>query len=411
MKKSGSETFNAPDRTRTRERYDAVRPACEGALRGLYQRVREVLEQHDFSPTIKYRVKRFEDYYEKLLRTARKRKGPFAISDLLGLRIISPFLEDLTTVETLITRHFEVVEVERKASGHSFREFGYDSVHLLVKVKDFELPTPLPHCRQVCEIQLRTTLQDAWAEVEHELVYKSRLTFPNESIRRKLAALNANLALSDLIFQEIRDYQKGVMALTRKRRGALENALGLPDLEWPPATTEPAASEEDDRLPVEHGSPLEKAMLQALEVHSRHQFEQAAELYSRILGMRMDRKIRSLIYNHRGMALFALARSGEALKDFSRAIEFDAENLRARCNRGLVLRVQKCLAQALADYDAVLESNPCLAEAWLGRAQTYLEMSFPDRALADCEKALEINPDSTAAGELQSRIRRDFFHI
>ncbi len=64
--------------------------------------------------------------------------------------------------------------------------------------------------KRVCEIQLRTILQDAWAEVEHELVYKSDISLPNQSIRRKLASLNATLTLSDLIFQEIRDYQKEI---------------------------------------------------------------------------------------------------------------------------------------------------------------------------------------------------------
>jgi hypothetical protein len=36
-------------------------------------------------------------------------------------------------------------------------------------------------------------------------------------------------------------------------------------------------------------------------------------------------------------------------------------------------------------------------------------MNFPDRALADCEKALEINPNYPAAAELRTRIYRDFF--
>ena len=60
-------------------------------------------------------------------------------------------------------------------------------------------------------------MQDAWAEVEHELVYKSDITLPNQSIRRKLASLNATLTLSDLIFQEIRDYQKEIRRHGRNR--------------------------------------------------------------------------------------------------------------------------------------------------------------------------------------------------
>jgi putative GTP pyrophosphokinase len=388
--------------------YVSLRPAYDEALREIHRAVRELLEQHGFAPTIKYRVKRFSEYFDKLRRNARKRKGPFAVTDLLGLRIICPFLEDVEQVKKLLTDRFEVVETERKAADHNFREFGYDSVHLLIKLDRFELETPLPQSRRVCEIQVRTILQEAWAEVEHELVYKSRLSLPNESIRRKLAALNATLTLSDLTFQEIRDYQKALLDLDHKRRSALDGILHLPGLEWPPAAVEPPG-ESEVPPPVLYSNPLEKAMLEALAAHSRHQFERAVELYSRIHDQRMSRTLRALIYNHRGMALFSLGRTAEAFRDFSRAIKYDGENLRAFCNRGLVHRVLKRLGPSLEDYDRALALNPALAEAFLGRAQTYLDLRYPDRALADCEKALQIHPESAAAQGLLEKIRRDFF--
>jgi putative GTP pyrophosphokinase len=410
MKNGNSLTNQPPDHARTRDLYAALRPGYEKALQELSDSIRVLLEQNGLTPTIKSRLKRFEDYYEKLRRSARKKKQAPVITDLLGLRIICPFLEDVDRVEQLLSNHFEVVETVRKASGHSFREFGYDSVHLLVRLENPHVDTPLPHTLSICEIQLRTILQDAWAEVEHELVYKSRLAWPNQSVRRKLAALNATLTLSDLTFQEIRDYQKGVMALGHKRRNALDSAISLPVLECP-EPTEQTLGPEKSFQPSNHGSPLEKAMLEALEAHSRHRFERAIELYSDILGMRLSRKIRSLIYNHRGMAQFSLSRSAEALQDFSRAIGYDRENLRAHCNRGLVKRLAKRLSQALEDYDRALTIDPFFADALLGRAQTWLEMKFPDRALADCEKALEINPGFTAARGLLKKIRRDIFQI
>jgi len=405
---SGPHPFRLPDRVRTRQRYDQLRPAYEQVLQQLQHGVRELLERHELRPTIKGRVKRFIDYYEKLQRSARKNQGPPVITDLLGLRIVCPFLEDVEKVETLLAEHFEVTETVCKAAGHSFREFGYDSVHLLVRVDAPELAGDLPHTHRVCEIQLRTILQDAWAEVEHELVYKSRLSWPNESVRRKLAALNATLTLSDLTFQEIRDYQKSVRDLDRRRRSALDSALDEAGLSWPPALdAERHAAPEP--LPVASGSPLEKGMLAALEAHGAHRFDRAVDLYTRALALHMDRKIRALLYNHRGMALFALGRTAEARRDFARAVEYDPENLRAHCNRGLLSRQQQRFARALEDYERALVLNPAFAEALLGRAQVYLEMKFPDRALADCEKALEFHPELSAAAALRDKIRRDFF--
>ncbi len=405
---SKEKSFQPPDRLRMKELYESLLPRNEEQLQRIYRLVRTMLERHGFTPTIKYRIKRFDEYYEKLVRSAQKRQGLPNITDLLGLRIICPFLEDVDMVEHLVKSHFDVVEVVRKASGHSFREFGYDSVHLLVRLEKTEGGATLPHTRNVCEIQLRTTLQDAWAEVEHELIYKSRLSLPNESIRRKLAALNATLTLSDLTFQEIRDYQKGLAALNLKRRKALEEAIHLPEIEL---MGEPSSSDlsEDSALSPVHGTALEKTMLEALSAHSHKRFEKALVLYSKILGMRMSRKNRALIYNHRGMALFALSRTGEALRDFSRAIDYDADYLRAYCNRGLVHRAQNRLQRALDDYNRALEINASCSDAWVGRAQTWLRMDFPDQALNDCERALAIDPDLASAKHLHERIRRDFF--
>jgi len=408
MPRRAEKPYTPPDRSKTRQIYADALPAWEEALQLLSTRVRNLLEKNGLTPTIKQRVKGFGAYHEKLQRSARKRQGPPAISDFFGLRIICPFLEDVTLIEALLREEFVVVETERKAAEHSFREFGYDSVHLLIRCDEGGSTPLLPHTRRVAEIQLRTILQDAWAEVEHELVYKSSLAWPNESIRRKLAALNATLTLSDLTFQEIRDYQSSVRRLNHKRRTALEQALALPVLANPEDEAAPAKEEPSPLLPA-LGSPLEKAMLKALEAHSHQQFERAVELYGGILSMHLAKPIRALIYNHRGMALFALGRQREALRDFTRAIDYDPGNLRALCNRGLVFRLEKRHARALEDFDQAVGIDPSACEALLGRAQLYLELRFPDRALLDCRRALEIAPELGPALALEEKIRRQFF--
>jgi putative GTP pyrophosphokinase len=186
--------------------------------------VQNVLQDHGSFPTIKCRVKRFDAYFDKLIKMSRhyRESDIPPLTDFLALRIICPFLEDLEIIEDLIKTNFTVIELDRKGLRHSIREFGYDSVHFLIKIDPAARKHALPYMSDVCEVQLRTILQDAWAEVEHELIYKSDITLPIESIRRKLAAINATLTLSDLIFQEIRDYQKEIRERDRKRRQSLE---------------------------------------------------------------------------------------------------------------------------------------------------------------------------------------------
>lgn len=283
-------------------------------------------------------------------------------------------------------------------------------MHLLVRLDLRPLKLSLPLAKSVCEIQLRTILQDAWAEVEHELVYKSPVSLPKESVKRKLAALNATLALSDLIFQELRDHQREICRRNQKRRSTLSPSLPLPEVPWAAEPSELSAPASDPPpLPAPAtgaGSRLERALLEALDAHSRNELEQAIVLYAKVLEMRLERPIRALVYNHRGMARFGLGRYREALRDFSRALQFDPGNDRVFANRALTLRLLTRPGEALTDYDRAVEIAPSRLENYWGRAQLCFEMGLLVRALADCEKALNIQDDFAPARQLAGELRR-----
>jgi ppGpp synthetase/RelA/SpoT-type nucleotidyltranferase/catechol 2,3-dioxygenase-like lactoylglutathione lyase family enzyme len=402
MKSPDSHHLQLPERSTTKNSYDKQLQAHKTALQQLAQDVRLILEQQGLTPAIKYRIKSFDAYYDKLRKhyADNDNRRTLTVNDFFGLRIVCPFLEDIETVSSLIATHFEVLDTERKANQHSFREFGYDSVHLAVRLTPQQFGRLLPGVRRVCEIQLRTILQDAWAEVEHELVYKSDISLPNQSVRRKLASLNATLTLSDLIFQEIRDYQKEIRNYGKKRRDIAARvgeeqadiAISHPTTSAPPARVAP--------IPSTMASHLEKIMLRALEAHSNHDLETAIALYGQLLGMQLDRKTRGLVYNHRGMAYFALSNHQRALKDFSSAIRYDPENDRGYANRGLSYRVLKKFDRAMRDFNQALRLNPNRAEGFFGRAQTYYETEQYDLALQDCEKALSIHSGYQPARDL-----------
>ena len=397
-----------PGRLQLQTLYQAHCSRWEETLLALYRDIRGLLERHGCNATIKYRVKTFENYYEKLNRAERRgENGDIQpISDLLGLRIICPFLEDIEAVEKLLADHFAVIDVEHKGAQHSFREFGYDSVHLLMRIDPKQARIHLPATRNVCEIQLRTTLQDAWAEVEHELVYKSPLALPKESIKRKLAALNAILSLSDLMFQEIRDFQKEVRKRDQQRRTALGLSAEMADMLCMPSSL----AHEEHALPVDlsgsAGGPVEKIMLAALDAHSRGELEAAVKLYRQLLDMKLVPKIRALVYNHRGMARFVLGDYRRALQDFSQSLRFDDLNARAYINRGLCYRLLGKIERSLQDYEEAVSLAPTLLEGYWGRAQTCYEMGLLSRALADCEKALNLRKDFAPARNLAQVIRR-----
>ena len=413
MKIDKQAQFPLPDRAATKKLYAELRPNYELILYDIHQQLLQLAEEEGLSVTIKYRVKRFENYCEKLVRLNKLQGNDMLqITDLLGIRVVCPFLEEVEIVEQLITQKFEILEMEHKAEQHSFREFGYDSVHLLIKTQPLDCQERLPYSGDACEIQLRTILQEAWAEVEHELVYKSDIGIPNHSIRRKLASLNASLTLSDLIFQEIRDYQKEIRQRGLKCRQDVESMscgyrnidiAQIPDLE---------VLESDRAAPIpEHlaSKKLEKLMFGALEAHSNNQFRKAINLYGAALKMKLDPAIRSLVYNHRGMALFALAEYQKGIEDFNKAIEYNGENYRAWTNQGLAYRVLGKFDQSLEAYDRVIKIDPQQYEGYWGRAQTCFEMKLLSRALSDCHKTIERKADFTPALELEKTLRRQLF--
>ena len=129
------------------------------------------------------------------------------ITDILGVRIITLFENDVDTILGLLEKTFEVCEIvdKRKKERSSRIEFGYNSLHVIVKFTDARCSLVEYQKYQDIrfEIQLRTVLQHAWAEVEHGLGYKSYYE-PPMSVKRKLNRLAATLEILDEEFENIR---------------------------------------------------------------------------------------------------------------------------------------------------------------------------------------------------------------
>ena len=332
--------LHLPDKLR--DRYDTIsQPEYRHLLHEIVEQLRDILRTLPIKSHVKYRVKTFDEYYKKWTSLGGTEETP--IGDMLGIRVICPFLEDLKVVEAVFKRELDISEVDHKGEERSFSEFGYESTHMLLDLHGNTIHHPMPGVAPVAEIQLRTILQDAWAEVEHELIYKSDWSIPTDQIRRKLAALNANLSLSDVIFQELRDFQKDVQRKQAKRREIQKNRSGLTQ------TVEMSKKLDIEQAEDESREDFEKLVLRALTAHSEESFSRAIRLYSRILLRSQADPIRSIILNHRGMAYFAINENNAARADFKAALAVDAENHRAWYNLGLA-------HQSLGDHNWALDA-------------------------------------------------------
>lgn len=395
-------TDTIPSRVALERAYKHASPRLERALSEMLARIHARMENAGLFPAFKQRVKSFNSYFSKRVKFIRdgisSGRPPLPVTDLLAIRIICPFIGDLQRVEDALQSEFEVREVEHKGAQSSFKEFGYQSTHLLLALpaelaEGIDLLDP-----PVCEVQIRTILQDAWAEVEHELVYKAEFTPFDDPMKRKLAALNANLTLSDMLFQEIRDYQHQLNNELAKRRVAffkkIEDTI---DGEFYSGVKEP-----QKRMPEGAKDPswlgpwksLDDLLLEALNAHNRADYLRAIDIYSHILAMNPKAEIRALIHKHRGMAYFAESMYDEALEDFSATLEHDPQCYKAAYYRGVVHSVRQNYAAAIDDFNAAISIHPYHFYSTYRRAQAYYHLGDYPKALADCGEALELDPDN-----------------
>jgi Uncharacterized protein conserved in bacteria len=128
------------------------------------------------------------------------------LHDLLGVRVITHLATQVDVAEKALKAAFDVDEDRStdKASVLSDDEFGYRSVHLIVKLRQDR--AKLPEWRNFAdiyfEVQVRSILQHAWAEIEHDLGYKASVAVPRE-IRRRFARLAGLLELADDEFDKL----------------------------------------------------------------------------------------------------------------------------------------------------------------------------------------------------------------
>lgn len=169
--------------------------------------------------TITSRCKSADSLAGKLSRPEKSYRSLSEITDLAGLRITTYFAGDVDLVAGILEREFQVdsassVDKRRHASPD---RFGYSSLHYVVQLRPARTQL-LEYSRfdgLKCEIQVRSILQHAWAEIEHDLGYKSAAGVPAE-IRRRFARVASLLELADDEFGQIRislkEYETSITA-------------------------------------------------------------------------------------------------------------------------------------------------------------------------------------------------------
>lgn len=193
--------------------YAALHPELEAATDSYVELVRGIIDDAGINYlTVSGRAKGVASYTAKV-RRVRAEHGDEAdlsatITDLVGVRVITYVLSDVVAVAELLGEQLTVLD-DRDMGQETAREgrFGYASRHLLVSLDpSVDGRPPAYDPRRCASVQIRTVLQHAWAEFEHDARYKG--TIPPEQVPdldRRFTLAAGLLELADREFGTIRD--------------------------------------------------------------------------------------------------------------------------------------------------------------------------------------------------------------
>ena len=177
-------------------------------------------------------IRKFSGKY----RTALEEQNQFFvikdhITDLLGIRIVCLYEDEIWQIADLVRASFGVIEITDKTAKVEQTDdfFGYKGLHmdLAFSAADVEMTadTLLP-VRQF-ELQVRTIIQESWSVLDHKIKYKKSIPV---SLKRRINVLSALFELADREFRQIRDETEAGLQSAPDETALPDSPVALPVL-------------------------------------------------------------------------------------------------------------------------------------------------------------------------------------
>ena len=194
------------------QQFRELRPTLEPLAKEAYDLLRRALrEQGIYVTAIEQRVKTVKSLAGKLELKGAKYQSIDDITDLVGLRVITFYTDEVDKVAAIAKRVFDIdwQESVDKRKHQLDGSFGYNSLHYICRLK-----TGGPRF----ELQMRTALQHVWSTIEHDTGYKGDVRIPREYLRQ-FSRLAGMLELADDEFSRLRivltDYRRQIQSLVK----------------------------------------------------------------------------------------------------------------------------------------------------------------------------------------------------
>ncbi|MEM8771772.1 MAG: hypothetical protein AAGD92_09000 [Pseudomonadota bacterium] len=126
------------------------------------------------------------------------------IFDQVGARIVTYYLSDVEGIRKLIDKYFKFIESSER-EPESDMQFGYFGYHYILFLPDEVIPDNINEkfCPKFFELQIKTLMQHAWSEAQHDLAYKPQASSLSKEQKRKFAFTSAQAWGADKIFDDL----------------------------------------------------------------------------------------------------------------------------------------------------------------------------------------------------------------
>lgn len=205
------------------EQYDDLQPTLSRMYDFVTDLLNRTLEDNNIEVTsVRARIKTRKSLSGKLALKGNKYTEVTDITDLLGARIITYYTDDVDRIASIVEQLFDIdwENSVDKRRLHDLDSFGYNSLHYICRLPKRLIDEPaFPQMNAIrFELQLRTTVQHAWAAIYHDIGYKTGVEIPHEYLRQ-MNRLAGMLEMADDEFSRIRmdiaDYRRRVQQLVQ----------------------------------------------------------------------------------------------------------------------------------------------------------------------------------------------------
>ena len=124
------------------------------------------------------------------------------VHDIIGIRIVCSFLEDVYDIVDIIKSSKQFKIKEEKDYIKNPKSTGYMSYHLNVLVPIY-LNETVEHVE--AEIQIRTSAMDFWASIDHKVQYKFPSEIPEE-VKKEMYNCSLDIRKLDEKMQQLNEF-------------------------------------------------------------------------------------------------------------------------------------------------------------------------------------------------------------